>query len=208
MLDVKCAVFGSLENNCYLITDEDTKQSALVDCTEDSQKMRDFIKDADIKYILLTHGHFDHIGGVKAVKELTGARVVISKEDEPMLSSSKESLAAFCGACQNNTSADIIAADGDTLTLGNSVIRVIATPGHTKGGLCYICDGNIFSGDTLFFCSCGRTDFPGGSVQEISDSLKRISHLDGNLTVYPGHDRPSTLDFERANNPYMNRNNL
>jgi len=208
MLDVKCAVFGSLENNCYLITDEETKISALVDCTDDSQKMRDFIKDADIKYILLTHGHFDHIGGVKAVKELTGAKVVISKEDEPMLSSSKASLAAFCGACQNNTNADIIAADGDTLTLGNSVINVIATPGHTKGGLCYICDGNLFSGDTLFFCSCGRTDFPGGSVQEIMNSLKRISQLDGNLTVYPGHDRPSTLDFERVNNPYMNRNNL
>ncbi len=208
MLNVKSAVFGSLENNCYLITDAETKISALVDCTEDSQKMRDFIKNADIKYILLTHGHFDHICGVKAVKELTGAQVVISKEDEPMLSSSKESLAAFCGACHNNTSADIIVSDGDVLTLGNTIINVISTPGHTKGGLCYICDGNIFSGDTLFFCSCGRTDFPGGSEQEILNSLKKISQLDGNLNVYPGHDRPSTLDFERANNPYMNRNSL
>ena len=97
----------------------------------------------------------------------------------------------------------MIVGDGDTITLGESTIRVISTPGHTKGGLCYICDDKIFTGDTLFFCSCGRTDFPGGSSAEILKSLKKIADLKGNLKVYPGHDRVSTLDFERANNPYM-----
>lgn len=203
MLDVKYDVFGSLENNCYLITDTATGKSALVDCTEDSQKMRNFIGDCELEYILLTHGHFDHIAGVKGIKELTGAKAVISLEDSPMLSSSKESLAAFCGAQQNNTDADMIVGDGDTITLGESIIKVISTPGHTKGGLCYICDDKIFTGDTLFFCSCGRTDFPGGSSAEILKSLKKIADLKGNLKVYPGHDRVSTLDFERANNPYM-----
>lgn len=203
MLDVKYDVFGSLENNCYLITDTATGKSALVDCTEDSQKMRNFIGDCELEYILLTHGHFDHIAGVKGIRELTDAKVVISSEDSPMLSSSKASLAAFCGAQQNNTDADMIVGDGDTITLGESIIKVISTPGHTKGGLCYICDDKIFTGDTLFFCSCGRTDFPGGSSAEILKSLKKIADLKGNLKIYPGHDRVSTLDFERANNPYM-----
>ncbi|MCH5320925.1 MAG: MBL fold metallo-hydrolase [Eubacterium sp.] len=203
MLDVKYAVFGALENNCYLITDTSTGKSALVDCTEDSEKMRNFISGTDLEYILLTHGHFDHIGGVKGIKELTNAKVVISREDEPMLSSSKHSLAAFCNAEQNNTKADIIIRDGDTITLGESIIKVIATPGHTKGGVCYLCDDKLFTGDTLFFCSCGRTDFPGGSDAQILASLKKLASLEGNPAVYPGHEELSTLDFERTNNPYM-----
>lgn len=205
MLKVKCAVFGRLDNNCYLITDEKSGESALIDCTEDSEKMREFIGDADLKYILLTHGHFDHIGGVQGIKEMTGAKSVISEEDAPMLGSGRLSLAAFCGEHQINSSADIMVADGDVITLGESEIRVMLTSGHTKGGVCYICDDKLFTGDTLFYCSCGRTDFPGGSGIEIIASLKRLADLDGEYTVYPGHDRQSSLDFERKNNPYMNR---
>ena len=125
MLDVKYASFGSLQNNCYLITDTATGKSALVDCTEDSKKKRDFIAGADLEYILLTHGHFDHITGVKGIKELTGARVVISAEDCPMLSSSKESLAAFCGAEQNNTTADISGKDQDTISLQSAELLLL-----------------------------------------------------------------------------------
>ena len=132
MISVKSATFGSLENNCYLITDEKTNKSALIDCTEDSEKMMNFIKGADLEYILLTHGHFDHIGGVKAVFEKTGAKVLISKEDEPMLSSSKLSLAAFCGGVQNNTAAYGNVADGDVITLGESEIKVILHPATQK----------------------------------------------------------------------------
>lgn len=203
MLKIKCAVFGELGNNCYFITDEATGKSALVDCTDADEKMLKFIGDADLEYILLTHGHFDHIGGVKEIQEKFGAKVVISEEDAPMLSSGKLSIAAFCGAKQNNTTADILVKEGDILALGKTKIKVMATPGHTKGGVCYIADDNIFTGDTLFFCSCGRTDFPGGSYKEIKESLKRLADMKGDYKLYPGHDRATSLAFERQNNPYM-----
>lgn len=200
---VKNATFGNIQNNCYLVVDEKTNCSALVDCTEFSQKMLDFIGETDLKYIFLTHGHFDHITGVKGVKEKYGARVVISHEDAPMLSSAKLSLAAFCGGEQNIVEPDILVSDGDVVKLNDIELKVISTPGHTKGGVCYLVGDYIFTGDTLFFCSCGRTDFPGGSSQEIIASLKKIAALDGDLKVMPGHDRLSNLNFERENNPYM-----
>lgn len=195
--------FGSMDNNCSLIIDEKTNQSALVDCNEFSQKMIDMIGDTDLKYILLTHGHFDHIIGVKSVKEKYGAQVVISKEDEPMLNSSKLSLAVFCNAPQNNVDADIIVKDGDEITLGETKIKVMATPGHTSGSVCYIAENCIFSGDTLFYCSCGRTDFPSGSPEQMMSSLQKLKALDGEYKVYTGHNNLTTLDFERKNNPYM-----
>lgn len=195
--------FGSMDNNCSLIIDEKTNQSALVDCNEFSQKMIDMIGDTDLKYILLTHGHFDHIIGVKSVKEKYGAQVVISKEDEPMLNSSKLSLAVFCNAPQNNVDADIIVKDGDEITLGEIKIKVMATPGHTSGSVCYIAENCIFSGDTLFYCSCGRTDFPSGSHEQMMSSLQKLKALDGDYKVYTGHNNLTTLDFERKNNPYM-----
>lgn len=195
--------FGSMDNNCCLIIDEKTNQSALVDCNEFSKKMIDMIGDTDLKYILLTHGHFDHIIGVKGVKEKYGAEVVISKEDEAMLSSSKLSLAAFCNAPQNNVEADVIVKDGDELTLGETKIKVMSTPGHTSGSVCYIAENSIFSGDTLFYCSCGRTDFPSGSPKEMMSSLRKLKALDGDYKVYTGHNNLTTLDFERKNNPYM-----
>lgn len=202
-MKVKQQHFGSINNNCYLITDEITGKSALVDCTEASDKMYAFIGNADLEYILLTHGHFDHIMGARDVKEKYGAKVVVSASDEPMLSSGKLSLASFMDAVQNNVKSDIVVSDGDVINLGSLEIKVIATPGHTKGSVCYLVENALFSGDTLFYMSCGRTDFPSGSSDEMLASLKRLKNLGGDYTVYTGHDNITNLDFERKNNPYM-----
>lgn len=203
-MKVSYKVFGDLDNNCYLLLDETTNKSALIDCTVADDRMRELIGDTDLQYILLTHGHFDHIGGVRDIKKEYGCKVVISSVDAPMLSSGKASLAAFCGAEQNNTKPDITVQDGDEIELGTLKIKVLSTPGHTSGSVCFVVGDALFSGDTLFYCSCGRTDFPTGSSDDMIKSLKKLASLDGNYKVYTGHNQLSNLDFERKNNPYMN----
>ena len=203
MTQSKAIPLGELGNNCYLITDQASGLSALVDCTDDSKEMRDFIGSAKLEYILLTHGHFDHIGGVAAISRDYCAKVVISAQDASMLSSGNASLSAFFGIKQDKITPDLTVSEGSSLMLGETQIKVLATPGHTKGGVCYLLKDCIFTGDTLFFCSCGRTDFPGGSSKEIMQSLKRLATLEDSLKVYPGHDRTSTIAFEKANNPFM-----
>lgn len=202
-MSVKMATFGGMANNCYLLVDDETNKSALIDCSEYNQKMLDLIGDTELEYILLTHGHFDHIIGTKAVKEKFGCKVAIGEEDAEMLTSARHSLAAFCGAEQNSVEPDILLHDGDIITLGNTGIKVISTPGHTRGGVCYLSGENLFTGDTLFRMSYGRTDFPGGSWAQLQQSLKKLASLDGDYTVYTGHEEISTLDFERRYNEYL-----
>lgn len=202
-MQVKSSSFGNMDNNCYLIVDEKTNKSALVDCSEYSEKMINLIGYTDLEYILLTHGHCDHIAGAKQIKEKYNAKIVIAANDEPMLHSGRLSLAVFIGGEQNDADADIIVEDNDIITLGDTEITVISTPGHTKGSVCYLAENSLFSGDTLFYCSCGRTDFPSGSVEEMMNSLKLLKSLEGDYTVYTGHGSHTTLNFERKNNPYM-----
>ena len=197
--------------NCYVLVDEKTGESAVVDPAYYNGDIAEMFKEAGAehpKYILLTHGHFDHIFGVHALKEASGAKVVIHKDDADFLLDPAKSLA------ENNfpepqlpVVADITVSEGDELMLGDEIIKVISTPGHTMGSVCYILekDSVMLSGDTLFCMTAGRTDLYGGNENMMIESLKRLIALDGDYRVLPGHNRETTLERERTRNWYIRR---
>ena len=199
--------------NSYLAVDEKTGQAALIDpgCFMDNAV--NAIKDsgADVRYVLLTHGHFDHILGLHEAKKITGAKIVIHPDDEICLRDTAVNLMEQFGVNYPLTpeSADIYANDGDKIQIGETVFEVLHTPGHTPGGVCYINrkDNVIFSGDTLFCSTVGRTDNPGGDIVKMKESLGRILLLDGNFSVYPGHGPSTELDRERTHNIFIRRMN-
>ncbi len=198
---------GEMQTNCYILTDEKSGESAVVDPGIYLPVLEEEIKDKNIKYILLTHGHFDHVWGVKELKEKTGAKVVISRKDSACLGDCEHNLCHEVGIKMNECRADILVSDKDKLSLGDEEIEVLATPGHTDGSVCYLCKKSriMISGDTLFCRTCGRTDMLGGDPMKMLDSLRLLKALDGDYTVYPGHNRKTTLDEERVKNRYMKR---
>lgn len=187
--------------NTYIVTDEETGETAVVDPSLPEESLIEKLNGKNVKYVLLTHGHFDHIGGVNLVKEKTGAKVVIHKEDEEMLCDPNKNY----GTDITPVYADVLVEDGSELPFGNTRITVLHTPGHTKGGVCYIFNDDriMFSGDTLFRLTAGRTDLYGGDARIELMSLAKIAELKGDYKVYPGHDSSTTLDFERQYNRYM-----
>lgn len=197
--------------NCYLLVDEKTGESAIVDPAYFNDDIADAFDEAgmgELKYILLTHGHFDHIFGVHGLKEATGAQVVIHKDDADFLLDPAKSLAdRNFPEPQLPVEADIKVIDGDELFLGEEKITVVSTPGHTMGSVCYIIDNDrvIISGDTLFCMTAGRTDLYGGNEEMMIESLKRLIALEGDYRVLPGHNRETTLERERTRNWYIRR---
>ncbi len=196
--------------NCYMLIDEKSGEAAIVDPAWYVEKFNDILAEnnASLKYILLTHGHFDHIFGVNGLKEATGAKVAIHFKDAEHLTDPKKSLAeGNMPEPQQPVTADILLKEGDIITLGEEEIKVMSTPGHTMGSVCYIIESEktIISGDTLFCMTAGRTDFPDGSDELMIASLKRLIALGGNYRVLPGHNRETTLESERTRNWYIRR---
>ena len=185
---------GSIETNCYIVYDEETKGAVVIDPSDDAALVEARIAalGLQVRAILLTHGHFDHGGDTERIRRLSGAPVYLHPADR-----------ALPSWLTHGLSADVDLHDGDELDFNGLRFRVLHTPGHTPGSVCFLCGTLLFAGDTLFAGSCGRTDLPGGSWQDMAASLRRLAELDGDYTVYPGHGEPTTLDEERANNPYL-----
>ena len=196
-MNIKTLPVGQLETNCYVVINEDSLECVVVDPGDESNTILDYLESNKLKCraILLTHGHYDHVGAVEAVMEETGAMLYINPRDEgyePGMSGMKYKMP------EGGRYYD----EGDSVKVGSLEFKVMATPGHTPGGVCLICEEALFTGDTLFRGSCGRTDLPGGDTETELRSLKKICALPGDYEVYPGHMDSSTLERERRFNYY------
>lgn len=203
---IKQFIAGPIENNMYLLVDEKTKQAVLVDATALVPEILDTVKElgADVKYILLTHGHFDHIMGLNDLKEALNAQAVINKNDLTLSDKINEFTRMFNMPETTPSVYEKFVDDGDVIQAGDMKIKVISTPGHTEGGVCYLVDDNLFSGDTLFRDSVGRTDLWGGNFEKLSDSIKnKLFKLDDNIKVFPGHGPMTTIGYEKKHNEIL-----
>ena len=199
---------GALQANTYLEVEKKTNEGFIVDPGGYNKVLTKEVRDNDvnIKYIILTHGHSDHICGVNEHKaEFPDAKIVAYKDEEAMLENPNLNQSPGFGV-PYSTKADILVSDGDELKVGDVTLKFIHTPGHTEGGMCiYVKEAKaLFSGDTLFRQSIGRTDFPGGSYKEIMDSIrKKLFLLPDDTNVFPGHMGTNSIGFEKENNPFV-----
>lgn len=201
--EIKSFVSGMCETNSYILIDED-KNCVIVDPEGSSAPYIKYISDNSLKpiCILLTHAHFDHIGAMEPLRKEYGVPVIAGEKEDIVLKDPSINLTTMTGEGKS-FSADRLLKDGETFTVGKMEFKVIFTPGHTCGSVCYICGNTMIAGDTLFLGSCGRTDFPTGDWKTMNDSLHLLKDLDGDYTVYPGHGPETTLETERKTNMFM-----
>lgn len=205
-MEIRSLAVGSMAANCYIIWCEQTKDALVIDPGgEGSRILAEIAKDGlHVRYIVNTHGHIDHIAANNEIREETGAKLLIHPDDAPLLANPELNLSLYVGTAFRSVPADMMIAEGDEIVVGNLRFEVLHTPGHTRGSVCLKAEGVLFTGDTLFAGSIGRTDFPGGSYKQILESIKsKILPYDDSCLVYPGHGPSTTVGYERKNNPFL-----
>lgn len=204
---IKTIVVGVLETNCYVFGSKGG-EVAVIDPGDEAEKIIEYVNEngCSVKHIILTHGHADHIGAVRKLKTATGAEVLIHESDAECLTNARKNLSAYMIMPCVQPPADRLLRDGDIIKVGDCDINVIHTPGHTPGSICLRAERMLFSGDTLFRESVGRTDLPGSSRQDLLDSIvSKLMLLDDDIRVYPGHMEATSIGHERSNNPFITR---
>ena len=191
--------------NMYILIDEETKKCAVVDPGGATEKILNYLKknSLNLEYILLTHGHGDHIGAVNTIKSKTNAKVVAHNDEQELLNNNRKNLSYSMHCGPQELDADIYVHDKEKLELGNLKLSFIHTPGHTKGCMCIRVNDDMFTGDTLFAGSIGRTDLYGGDYKQIEKSLRKLAKYEDKVKIHPGHGPSSTLGIEKMSNPYM-----
>jgi len=195
MLNVHTLTLGAYETNCYILWAEGQNDCAVIDPGYEHERILSFLKEQglELSAILLTHGHFDHVGAVRKLFAQADCDIYLCPADCDM--PERMTAGPLCYTISYQ--------EGDVLEIAGLSIQVLHTPGHTPGSVCLLCENALFAGDTLFAGSCGRTDLPGGSWEQLTASLARLKALEGNYTVYPGHGEATTLHAERLYNPYL-----
>jgi len=208
-LIIKTLVVGPIMANSFVLGCEETHEAVVIDPGDEADRILLALAESDLslKYIINTHGHLDHVGANKRLKEITGAPILIHPLDAPMLNQVASSAAAWGIAAENSPPPDHELEDGDHVAFGRINLKVIHTPGHTPGGISLCTEQEVFVGDTLFAGSIGRTDFPGGSFETIKKSIRqKLFALNDGFTVYPGHGPTTTIAEERRTNPFVGDN--
>ncbi|MCX8034041.1 MAG: MBL fold metallo-hydrolase [Thermodesulfovibrio sp.] len=204
-MKIKKFEVGPLLVNCYIVYDEIKKDGFVIDPGDEPDIILDFIKEEglNIKYIICTHGHFDHIGAVKEIKEETGANIILHKADTDIYRNSAQVALQFFGIeIETQPDPDKFIDDEETLMIFNKELKFIHTPGHSPGSISIYLDGYLFTGDTLFAGSVGRTDIIGGNIGQLLNSLNKIATLPPDTIVFPGHGPKTKLEIEKKLNPF------